>query len=95
MNVADFKIGRTYIVTTKAWETPEGTVVPGKTMTIKVLPAQEYAEAVAFDGVDRVVASPQEVEARKEFLRVKHPDGRTRLLHPETIESACAAGARV
>lgn len=30
MNVADFKIGSTYIVTTKAWETPVGTVAPGR-----------------------------------------------------------------
>lgn len=64
-------------------------------MTIKVLPSQEYGEALAFDGVDKVVASPQEVEARKEFLRVINTDGGTHLLHPETIESACAAGARV
>lgn len=86
MDVSDFTVGKTYVVTTKSWVAPdESCVVPGKTMTVTILPHQGLGEALSFDGFEVVRASAMEVGARKGFLRVVRENGRVHLLHPETI----------
>lgn len=90
--VSDFEVGQTYVVKTTDWEVPDGSgIVPGKTVTVTVLPAQELGEATSFDGECRCLASRLEVESRKAFLRVRRPDGKVHLLHPENIDSFSVA----
>ena len=88
MELSDFEVGKSYVVTTKEWEAPDGGVILGKTISVTILPPQEIGEASTFDGEKMELATPFEVESRKEFLRVKCSDGKTHLMHPETIKTA-------
>lgn len=89
MQVNEFEVGKTYAITTKDWAAPDGSgTVPGKSMAITVLPAQELGEALSFDGVEVSHATGMEVDARKNFLRVKRENGKVHLLHPETIATS-------
>lgn len=89
MNLLDFEIGKMYEITTKDWDAPDGSgTVPGKTRVVTILPAQEVGEAMSTDGICVEPASAAEVVGRKQFLRVQRPDGKSFLLHPETIKSA-------
>lgn len=88
MQVNDFGVNKTYAITTKDWGAPDGSgTVPGKSMTITVPPAQEFGEALSFDGVEVSLATHMGVEARKGFLRVRRDNGLVHQLHPETIAS--------
>ena len=91
--VSDFEVGRSYTVRLAPWEVPDGSdTMPAAIVTFTVLPALALGEALASDlGTQRYgLASPSEVEAREEFLRVRWPDGRVRLLHPQAIEAISA-----
>lgn len=93
MQVSDFVVGRTYALTTKPWSAPDGSgTVPGKALTVIVLPQQGVGEALVCDGARVTLAEPAEVSARKEFLRVKVLGGAVRLLHPETIATSAQVG---
>jgi ABC-type protease/lipase transport system fused ATPase/permease subunit len=87
MRLNEFKIGVTYQVRTAEWEAPSGAMVPGKTLTRRVLEPVNQHNAAWKDGE----APESVIEQWQEFLRVEDPDtGKVHLLHPNTIETAMA-----
>lgn len=89
-SVGDFEVGMSYTVRLAPWDVPNGSAtMPAAIVTFTVLPALVLGEALASDLGTQLyeLASPSEVKAREEFLRVRWPDGRIRFLHPRTIEA--------
>lgn len=82
MKFEDFETGKTYQITTKAWETPDGDVVLGKVKVRTILPPVSPAN-IPID------VSPGEGRSWANFLRVYNDERkREHFIHPDTIESA-------
>ena len=85
MQVTDFKIGSTYKIKTRDWETPCGEIITGKEFVKTILdPASK--DNTLLDGE----IPPESVIAEwQQFLRVKcREDGKIHFLSPRTISEA-------
>jgi hypothetical protein len=81
MDKSFFEVGKTYGITKKDWESPDGEVIKGNFFIKKILEDASKANS-------RKDACEFELKNWSKFLRVQGEDGRVNLLSPDTIESA-------
>lgn len=93
MELDDFIIGKTYVITKTCWKTIGGEIIGGEVITREILePAsKENSMAVSTDSEGSDIEQPtdRDIKVWREFLRVRNPkDNHIHLLHPSVIESA-------
>ena len=85
MQLSDFHTGVTYSIKKKDWEAPIGEIVPGRTLTRKILEPVSKTNSTA----DGETPTDMEIEGWQAFLRVQDVDsGKIHLLHPEMLLDA-------
>ena len=90
LKLSDFEEGKTYIVTEKPFDPPDGSqTVLGRVRTVKILSPASASNRMVFDGEKYETPSNTEVENWKKFLCVLNTESKNiHLLDPDTLAFA-------